>query len=212
MKDLLLFPYNGNAREAVSLLEESTQWKLIGFITDDKTKWGKKFREIEVFETHPFLEKHPEAGVLAVPGRAENHLKRKEFIDALSLPFERFATLIHPRATLSKDTHVGVNTLIMAGVVTTANVRIGNHCIILPNTVLSHDVEVGDYCIIGSNVSISGSVHIKPHCYIGSGSKIIQEIEIGEGTLVGLGSIVIHSTEPYTVVAGNPAKFLRRNV
>jgi len=35
-------------------------------------------------------------------------------------------------------------------------------------------------------------------------------VAIGEGAIVGAGSIVTKDVEPYTIVAGNPAKFIKR--
>ncbi len=215
MKDLILFPFSGNAREAITVIDainsQKKIWNVLGFIDDDIALVRQEFRGIGVLGGRELLQKYPHASVLAVPGRPENHLKRKERINSLLLPIERFVTLIHPLANLAADTKVGYNTLIMAGVVATANVTIGNHCVILPNSVLSHDVVLEDYCLVGSNVSISGHVAVQSLCYIGSGSNLIHEIQVSEGTLVGLGSVVINSTDPYTIIAGSPANFIRSN-
>ena len=45
---------------------------------------------------------------------------------------------------------------------------------------------------------------------IGSGAVILCGVTIGEGALVGAGSVVTKDVEPYTVVAGNPARLLRK--
>jgi len=45
---------------------------------------------------------------------------------------------------------------------------------------------------------------------IGSGSTILCGVTVGAGALVGAGSVVTRDVEPFTIVAGNPAKFLRR--
>ncbi len=44
---------------------------------------------------------------------------------------------------------------------------------------------------------------------IGSGAVILGGLTIGAGALVGAGSVVTRNVEPNTVVAGNPARFLR---
>src|SRR5262249_30877302 len=144
MKDIILFPYNGNAREAVNVIDainaQEKQWNVVGFVDDNEALVNHSYCcNYRVLGGREQLQRYPAAYVLAVPGRPENHLRRKAIIDSLGLPSERFATLIHPEATLAKDTKIGFNTLIMADVVATANVSIGNHCVILPNTVLSHD-------------------------------------------------------------------------
>jgi acetyltransferase-like isoleucine patch superfamily enzyme len=45
---------------------------------------------------------------------------------------------------------------------------------------------------------------------IGLGSIILPGVVIGEGAVVGAGSVVTHNVEPYTVVAGSPARMIRR--
>ena len=50
---------------------------------------------------------------------------------------------------------------------------------------------------------------IKKGASIGSNATILGGITIGEGALVGAGSVVTKDVPAYTVVAGNPAKFLK---
>lgn len=47
-------------------------------------------------------------------------------------------------------------------------------------------------------------------CWIGSRAIILPQVdEIGEGAIVAAGAVVTKKVEPYTIVAGNPAKFIR---
>jgi len=46
--------------------------------------------------------------------------------------------------------------------------------------------------------------------WIGHGAIIKPEIVIGDGAIVGAGSVVTKNVEDYTIVAGNPAKTIRR--
>lgn len=213
MKDLLLFPCSGNAREVVTVVEAinalKPTWNLLGFIDDDKALHGQVFSGYPVLGGKEILEKYARAKILAVPGRPENFWTRDKIIRSLGLSRSRFASLIHPSAQIAADTKIGYNTVVMGGVTATANVAIGNHCVILPNTVISHDSRLGSYTLVGSNVSFSGGVKIAPLCYIGTGSRLIQNTEVGKGALVGIGSVVLRSIDPYTVVAGNPARVLR---
>ena len=48
--------------------------------------------------------------------------------------------------------------------------------------------------------------------WIGAGSIILNGITIGEGAVVGAGSVVTKDVNPYTIVAGNPAKEIRKIV
>jgi phosphonate metabolism protein (transferase hexapeptide repeat family) len=46
--------------------------------------------------------------------------------------------------------------------------------------------------------------------WIGHAAIIKPEINIGDGAVIGAGSVVTHDVAPYTIVAGNPAKVIRR--
>lgn len=55
---------------------------------------------------------------------------------------------------------------------------------------------------------VFGKVVIKDWAYIGANSQIMPGVTIGEGALVAAGSVVTKSVDPYTVVGGNPARFI----
>jgi acetyltransferase-like isoleucine patch superfamily enzyme len=51
---------------------------------------------------------------------------------------------------------------------------------------------------------------IKRRASIGSNATILCGITVGEGAIVGAGSVVIEDVPTRTIVAGNPAKFIRK--
>jgi serine acetyltransferase len=55
-------------------------------------------------------------------------------------------------------------------------------------------------------------VRIGKHCFIGAGSIIPPGVTIGDGTIVGSGAVVLEDVPPGSIVAGNPAKVLRRDI
>ena len=213
MKQLILFPFNGNAREALGVANAmnavSPTWEVVGFVDDDPRRAGERLGSCHVIGTREVLSRHPDAHVLAVPGRPDNYWNRLDLIAELGIPPERFATLVHPAASLGPACTLSHNTLIMAGTVLTASVQLQAHVAILPNSVISHDVTVGEGSLIGASVVIAGGVQVGRCCYVGSGSRILQDVIIGDAALVGLGSTILHSVPPRTVVAGNPGKLLR---
>jgi acetyltransferase-like isoleucine patch superfamily enzyme len=92
------------------------------------------------------------------------------------------------------------------------------------------DLEIGEYVGIGPGVKILGSEHtgepkhipiiqtdlvIKPvrierWADIGTGAVILPGVTIGEGAIVGAGAVVTKDVEAYSVVAGVPARLVRR--
>jgi len=56
----------------------------------------------------------------------------------------------------------------------------------------------------------SAPVKICDGAWLGAKSIVLKGVTIGEGAVVGAGSVVTKDVEPYTVVAGNPAKFIKK--
>ncbi|MFM7311425.1 MAG: N-acetyltransferase, partial [Flavobacteriales bacterium] len=51
---------------------------------------------------------------------------------------------------------------------------------------------------------------VKQGASIGSSVTILCGVTIGEHAIVGAGSVVLKDVPPHTIVAGNPAKVIRR--
>lgn len=56
----------------------------------------------------------------------------------------------------------------------------------------------------------SGPIVIEDKVWIGFDAVILKGVRIGEGAIVGARAVVTRDVEPYTVVAGNPARVVKR--
>jgi len=203
MEEILIFPFSGTAIEALDCFSEHQN--CIGFISDDVNLIGKIFYGVKVYNRTAFT-KFPQAKVLAVNGSPTSFLRRKEIIDSLKIDSTRFVRIVHPKAFVSLNATIGLNVLIMAGVVITANAVIGNHICILPNTVVHHDSIINDYTLIAANSTICGNVMIGENCYIGAASSIKNGLNLGKNSLLGIGSNLVRSVGENAIIKGNPAK------
>jgi acetyltransferase-like isoleucine patch superfamily enzyme len=50
---------------------------------------------------------------------------------------------------------------------------------------------------------------IKRDAWVAPGCIILAGVTIGENSVVGAGSLVVKDVEPYTIVAGHPAKLVK---
>lgn len=109
------------------------------------------------------------------------------------------------------------------------NIHIGNNFFANFNLTILDEapVTIGDNVFIGPNVSIYTACHpIEPDkrnsgvewaepvrignsVWIGGNVTILPGVTIGDCSVVGAGSVVTKDVAPYTVVAGNPAKFIK---
>ena len=127
----------------------------------------------------------------------------------LGLPEERFATVIHPTAVISRDSVVGPGTVLLAYSVLTAAVTVGSHIAVMPHAVLTHDCILEDYVTIASGVRLGGACRLERGVYLGAGAVIRELITIGSWSLVGMGSVVLRDVPPSEAWVGNPAGLLR---
>jgi acetyltransferase-like isoleucine patch superfamily enzyme len=55
----------------------------------------------------------------------------------------------------------------------------------------------------------TGAVTIGNKAWLGFNTIVLKGVVVGEGSIVGAGSVVTKDVEPYTMVGGNPAKFIK---
>jgi sugar O-acyltransferase (sialic acid O-acetyltransferase NeuD family) len=204
-RPLLIFPCNGNGIEALDALGDA--FHCVGFIDDTPAKQAQGCLGLPVWDRSA-LDRLADAAVLAVPGGPASFRTRRQVIDALGVDAGRWATVIHPRASVSPRASIGRNVLLMAGVVITSNAVVGDHVCVLPNSVVHHDSVVGPATLVGANVAIAGGVTIGECSYVASGSNIRHGLRLGDACLVGLGSNVLADVASRATVAGNPAREL----
>jgi UDP-2-acetamido-3-amino-2,3-dideoxy-glucuronate N-acetyltransferase len=118
---------------------------------------------------------------------------------------------------------VGKNSKIDSYVYLEEGVVIGDNCKVRPFVFIPTGVVIEDNVFIGPSVSFTNdkyprsqgewallSTRVKKGASIGANSVILPGIVIGEGAIVGAGSVVTKNVPSNTVVAGNPARIIRR--
>ena len=70
----------------------------------------------------------------------------------------------------------------------------------------THDVQSRSFELVTKPISIGAGA------WVATGATILPGVTIGEGAIVGAGAVVTRSVEPWTIVAGNPAKVIGKRV
>ena len=216
IKKIIILGAGSHGQEVLNIANDincqSNQYEILGFLDDDKNKFQKEFNGTPVMGALNSLSDFPDAYLVTALQNINNFWKSEKIIKDVFWDAERFINLIHPSASISPQCQLGVNCVIFPQVTIGVNVRIGNHVNILPNSVINHDSYIGDYCILASGVCVSGRVSLGNQCYLGSGTTVIQNTVFGEQCMTGIGSVVLADLPANNVVAGNPARFLRKTV
>jgi len=111
------------------------------------------------------------------------------------------------------------------------DVKFGHRVQFGRNCIIQCDIEFGNSILVARNVSFVGkddhtfsmrgkTIWDSPRgdsfktivcddVWIGHGAIIIAGVTIGTGSIIAAGSVVVKDVAPYTIVGGNPAKYIK---
>lgn len=167
---------------------------------------------------HPVLGRIEQAAALSrhrfinAIGSDNSYRMRPRIIASMGVPADRFATLVHPRATVSPGASLGRGVYVAAGALVGGGVRVGDFATLHPGCIIGHDTEIGPYAVISPGAVVGGYARVGLCAYVGAGATVRQGLEVGELALVGMAAVVTRTVAPESVVAGNPARPLRSRV
>jgi len=114
---------------------------------------------------------------------------------------------IQKKATVGKRCKISSHTFICEGVTIEDNVFIG-HGVTFINDSYPRATTPDGGLQTEADWKVEQTV-IKRGASIGSGATILSKVTVGENAIVGAGSVVTRDVAANTIVAGNPARFLR---
>jgi UDP-2-acetamido-3-amino-2,3-dideoxy-glucuronate N-acetyltransferase len=123
-------------------------------------------------------------------------------------------------AQVREDTSIGDDCVLSKDVYIDTGVKIGDRCKIQNGVYVYNGVTIQDDVFVGPNATFTNDkiprafnrswklvpTLIKKGASIGANATIVCGISIGEYAIVAAGSVVIKDVEPYSLVAGNPAR------
>ena len=125
---------------------------------------------------------------------------------------------IEPGAIIREEVAIGKNAVIMMGAIINIGTIIGDKTMIDMGAIIGARAIIGKNCHIGAGAVIAGviepisakSVVIEDNVLIGANAVILEGIHIEEGAIIGAGAVVTKDVPKHMVVAGNPARIIKR--
>jgi len=127
---------------------------------------------------------------------------------------------------------IGDNTKIGTFVEIQKNAIIGRNCKISSHTFICEGVHIEDEVFVGHNVTFINDIYprattgsgglqteadwkvietfVRKGASIGSSATILAGVTIGEDAIVGAGAVVTKDVPPHAIVAGVPARLIRK--
>ncbi|TFB91720.1 NeuD/PglB/VioB family sugar acetyltransferase [Cryobacterium sp. HLT2-28] len=207
MKDLLLLAASGLAREILADLGDA--YRPVGILDDDSTRHGGRLAGIPILGGIDRAVLHG-ADLLVCVGSGQGRRRLVERLAGLGVGDDRYATFVSSAAHVPTGNRVGVGSIVLAGVVLTANVSVGRHVVVMPNVTLTHDNVVDDFVTIAAGVSLGGAVVLREASYIGMNASVRQGVEVGRGATVGMGAVVLQNVPAGETWLNVPARPISR--
>ncbi len=125
---------------------------------------------------------------------------------------------IEPGAVIRDRVKIKKNAVIMMGAIINIGAEIGEATMIDMNAVLGARATVGNNCHVGAGAVLAGvleppsatPVIIEDNVLIGANAVVLEGVTVGKGSVVAAGSVVTKNVDPGMVVAGIPARPIKR--
>lgn len=214
MKKLIIIGGYGNGSVVQSTVEDinavNQEWELLGFLNDGH------LTEVNGYPVLGKIDKETVYSYLSDPdvyffytliSVKLNYKFLPKLLD-LGIAEERFATIIHPTAVVSKFAKIGHGVSIQPFVSVGPNTQIGNHVQIFAQALIGHGAKLDNYSYIANNACIGADVHLREGAYLGTNATTLEFISLGKWSVTGMGSVVLKDVPDYAKVAGNPARII----
>lgn len=131
---------------------------------------------------------------------------------ALNAGFSRQVSLIDPGAIIAASANLGEGLFVNAGVTIGACAQLADGVLINRNASVGHHARLDRFVSLGPGVTVASECQIGRGVMIGAGAVVAPKIEVGENSVLAVGAVVAKHVPAHCVVAGNPARIVRRDI
>ena len=189
MQKLILLGGGGHCKSCIDVIEQENKYEIVG-ILDQKIFLGQKLLDYPYIGTDNDIEKFVKEGYsfFITVGQIKSSSIRKKLVTLLHANHAKMATVISPRAYVSKYATIGEGTIIMHDVLVNTSASIGAYCIINTKALVEHDVTIEDFCHISTSAVINGGIKIKEGTFFGSNATSKEYVESNNNDFIKAGS------------------------
>ena len=200
---IILVAASGLAREAAEAARRAGR-RVLGCVDDDERLHGQLVAPgLEVLGGMAAIEDHADAELVLCAGRGASRQALESRLTTAAV--RSWATIVDPSAVVPPSCSVGEGSVLLAGVVLTADVRVERHVVCMPHVTLTHDDEVADYATLSAGVRLGGRVRVRKRAYLGMSSAVRQDLVVGADAVLGMGAALLQDLPPGQTWVGVPA-------
>lgn len=211
---IVIFGSGGHAKSVISIIEAEAKWQIYGLLVDSQySNEDNNILGYNIIGNRDNIAQLQQdtnitKGFVAI---GNNSLRAKITDDMISKGIS-LIHIIHPTAIVMANVTIGSGTMVHSQAVIGADCQIGNNAIISAMTVVGHDSHIGEYAHLTPGVLIGGGATIGDFSFLGLGAAVLPNVKIGRNVQVGANAVVHKDLDDNVIVAGNPARVIKRNV
>lgn len=200
---LLLVGASGLAREVIA----AGITGVVGILDDDDDLHGTEVSGVPVLGGVALAARRDEELLLCIgPSGTRREVARR--LSRAGVDDDRYAMYVARSARVGRSCEVAAGSILLDGVVVTADARVGRHVVVMPNCTITHDDHLGDFATLGAGVALGGGVHVGRRAYLGMNASVRPGVTIGREATIGMGAVVLHDVPDAETWAGVPARRL----
>ncbi|EJB8540138.1 hypothetical protein NB622_21165 [Vibrio parahaemolyticus] len=209
MRKIILYGAKGLGKELLNNIDSDFEHCEVVFFDGISTSDDKFIADnYKIIKDKRTLIQQNNTPIIVAVGGSEN--RRKIHNELTSCGFQVCGYVAKDAKVGKLDNVISPTTTILSGTNITMSVVIGVGVLINKNVTISHDVRIGDFCEVSPGATILGRASIGAGSEVGAGAIILPNVTVGCNCKIGAGSVVTKDVENNTVVAGVPARTIRK--
>ena len=190
MRKLILLGGGGHCKSCIDVIEQEGKYEIAG-ILDDKELLGQKILDYKFIGTDDDIGKFVKEDYLFLitVGQVKTVSIRKKIFSLLKKNSAQMATVVSPRAYVSKYANIGEGTIIMHDALVNTSATVGANCIINTKALIEHDTIIENFCHISTSAVINGGVRVKEGTFFGSNAVSKEYIITDTDDFIKAGAI-----------------------
>lgn len=175
MINLILIGGGGHCAACIDVIESQGKYRIQG-ILDSNDKIGTTLLGYPILDTDEAISKYIAKGchfLITVGQIQSSGIRELLYIELLSLNAQ-LATVISPRAHVSRTAQIGKGVIVMHDALINAGAQVSDNCIINTKSLVEHDAFIGTHCHISTGAVVNGGAEVATGSFVGSNAVVVQ--------------------------------------
>lgn len=213
-KKVVIIGGEGNGGVIASCIDDNRkrygdyEWKVVGFINDFETEVNGYPVVGKIGDISTLLSTTDYFFIWAIHLVGRNY-KTAEMFEAINIPDERLATIVHKSAFIGEGVYLGPGAFVMYNCYIGPYAHIGRCSLVMANCCIGHNTYIDDICHCSVGAIMTGYSKLDYCSDLAVGATIIAYKVVGKYSMIAANALGTHDVPEGEIWAGTPAKLLK---